>query len=205
VALARALAVDPRLVLLDEPLRSLDPETAAEIRMLLHSHVRSTAVVVTHDPVDAVAVADRLAVIEQGRMTQLGAVREVLSHPTTPFVAALSGAVRVVGRVRGGWWRAGALALRHPGPDRDVAAVLRPDHVRLHPCEPGAQPGELGEGRWRARVTRWEQTVSAVRVHTQEPAVAVDVAWDRFTALELTPGVTVELTVTPGEVSFDVR
>lgn len=205
VALARALAVEPRLVLLDEPLRSLDPETAAEIRMLLAAHLRSTAIIVTHDPLDAVALADRLLVIEDGRITQKGPVRDVLRHPETAFAAALSGHVRVEGRVEAGWWRAGALSLRHPGPDGACAAVLRPDHVSLHPCAPGDEPGPLGEGRWRARVVRWEQTVAAVRVHTQDPAVAVDVSWDRFTDLELTPGVTVELTVTPGEVSFDER
>lgn len=99
VALARALAVDPRLVLLDEPLTSLDLQTAAEIRMLLADHLRSTAVVITHDPVDAVAVADRLLVLERGRVAQQGAVRDVLRHPATPFAGALAGHVRIAGQV----------------------------------------------------------------------------------------------------------
>ncbi len=99
VAVARALAVEPRLVLLDEPLTSLDIQTAAEIRMLLADQLRSTAVVITHDPVDALAIADRLVVIERGRVTQDGAVREVLRHPATPFAQALSSHVRIAGRI----------------------------------------------------------------------------------------------------------
>ena len=99
VALARALAVEPRLVLLDEPLTSLDIQTATEIRMLLADQLRSTAVVITHDPVDALAIADRLVVIERGRVTQHGSVREVLRHPVTPFAQALSSHVRIAGRI----------------------------------------------------------------------------------------------------------
>lgn len=99
VAVARALAVEPRLVLLDEPLTSLDLQTAAEIRMLLADQLRSTAVVITHDPVDALAIADRLVVIERGRVTQDGSVRDVLRHPATPFARALSGHVRIAGRI----------------------------------------------------------------------------------------------------------
>ena len=97
VAVARALAVEPRLVLLDEPLTALDIQTAAEIRMLLADQLRSTAVVITHDPVDALAIADRLVVIERGRVTQYGSVREVMGHPATPFARALSDHVRIAG------------------------------------------------------------------------------------------------------------
>lgn len=99
VAVARALAVEPRLVLLDEPLTSLDIQTAAEIRMLLADQLRSTAVVITHDPVDALAIADRLVVIERGMVAQHGSVREVLRHPATPFAQALSDHVRIAGRI----------------------------------------------------------------------------------------------------------
>lgn len=99
VAVARALAVDPRLVLLDEPLTSLDLQTATEIRMLLADQLRSTAVVITHDPVDALAIADRLVVLERGRVTQHGSVRDVLRHPATPFARALADHVRMAGRI----------------------------------------------------------------------------------------------------------
>lgn len=203
VALARALSVDPALVLLDEPLTSLDPETAAGIRVLLTEHLTASAIIVTHDAVDAVALAHGLLVIENGRITQSGPVREVLRAPATGFSATLSGLVRVVGAVAGGWWTAGPLRLPCSAPEGSVAAVIRPDRVALAPVSAtSSRSGIFSPGTWRARVTRLEQTIGAVRVHTAEPAVAVDVASDIFAELELTPGVTVELTVTPGEVRF---
>jgi len=93
VALARALATAPRLLLLDEPLTSLDPETAAGIRSLLRaqlSETGTTALVATHDAVDAESLAGRLVVLEGGRITQQGDVRAVLEAPATLFVAAVA-------------------------------------------------------------------------------------------------------------------
>ncbi|MBD3940162.1 ATP-binding cassette domain-containing protein [Microbacterium sp. NEAU-LLC] len=102
VALARALATEPAVILLDEPLTSLDTETAGDVRALLHrqlSETRTAAIVATHDAVDAVALASRLVVLEDGRVTQSGPVREVLAAPATRFAAAVAGLNRVVGRV----------------------------------------------------------------------------------------------------------
>ena len=91
VALARALAASPRLLLLDEPLRSLDPVTAAGIRAAMSEHIAGvTCVVVTHDLADAAALADRVLVLEAGRVTQEGSLPDVLAHPATTFVAALA-------------------------------------------------------------------------------------------------------------------
>jgi molybdate transport system ATP-binding protein len=104
VALARALATSPRVLLLDEPLTSLDPETAAGIRALLRDQLAetgTTAVVATHDAADAAALARRLVVLEAGRITQAGTVREVLDRPATPFVTAV--AATVPGRPGDGW------------------------------------------------------------------------------------------------------
>ncbi len=97
VALARALATSPRVLLLDEPLTSLDPETAAGIRLLLSDQLAdtgTTAIVATHDAADAVSLAARLVVLEAGRITQSGVVRDVLDGPATPFVAAVAAAHR---------------------------------------------------------------------------------------------------------------
>jgi molybdate transport system ATP-binding protein len=94
VALARALATSPRVLLLDEPLTSLDPATAAGIRALLTEQLAATgttALVATHDAVDAASLATRLIVLEEGCVTQAGPVHAVLDAAATPFVAAVSG------------------------------------------------------------------------------------------------------------------
>lgn len=93
VALARALATSPRVLLLDEPLTSLDPATADGIRALLRDELAdtgTTVVMATHDAADAVALADRLIVLEAGRVTADGAPAAVLASPATPFAAALA-------------------------------------------------------------------------------------------------------------------
>jgi len=94
VALARALATSPRVLLLDEPLTSLDPETAAGIRALLLEQLRvtgTTALVATHDAADAASLASRLIVLENGRVTQTGPVQAVWDAPATPFVTIVAG------------------------------------------------------------------------------------------------------------------
>ncbi len=94
VALARALVGDPALVLLDEPLGALDASTRDDVRRTLRAVLtasRATAIVVTHDPVDAVALADRMLVLEAGRQLQLGSVAEVTAAPRSPWVAELLG------------------------------------------------------------------------------------------------------------------
>ncbi|MEQ6897690.1 ATP-binding cassette domain-containing protein [Microbacterium sp. KR10-403] len=94
VALARALATSPRVLLLDEPLTSLDPETAGGIRALLTEQLNeteTTALVATHDAADAASLASRLVILEDGRVTQTGTVREVLDAPATPFITIIAG------------------------------------------------------------------------------------------------------------------
>lgn len=199
VALARALATAPAAILLDEPLTSLDTETAADVRALLHQQLAATgttAVVATHDAVDAVALASRLVVLEGGQVTQSGPVREVLASPATRFAAAVAGLNRVEGRTDAASWRAGNLVLpvpagaRHPSP----AAVFRPSDVRVMDGPP------RGAGEWAARIVRLEQTPAGVRVRTADPDVAVDVAADR--AAGLAPGDPITLRVDPADVRF---
>jgi molybdate transport system ATP-binding protein len=215
VALARALATSPAVLLLDEPLTSLDTETAGDVRALLHDQLASThttAVVATHDAVDAVSLASRLVVLEDGRITQSGPVRAVLGAPATRFGAAVAGLNHVVGRVRSGRWqrgelslgtRAAASALREGA---EAAAVFRPSAVRLERAGADTWTGALrlaptiAEGEWLARVTRLEQTPAGVRVRTAEPDVAADLAPDRVAELGLAPGVPVRLRVAGDDV-----
>ncbi|MEZ3160519.1 ABC transporter ATP-binding protein [Microbacterium sp. BWT-B31] len=213
VALARALVTHPRVLLLDEPLTSLDAETAGDIRALLHEQLTdasATAIVVTHDAVDAAALARRLVVVEEGAIVQQGPVAEVLGAPATRFAAAVAGLNRVVGRARGGAWTSGdgAVTLHACDPGSQavasvdgiaLAALVRPSAVRLEAAGVDAPPEP---GTWIARVARLDQTPAGVRVHTGDPAIAVDLPTDAVAALGLERGAIVRLGVSPRDVRF---
>ncbi len=222
VALARALATSPRVLLLDEPLTALDPETAGEIRALVAeqlTHSRVTALVVTHDAVDAASLAQRLVVLEDGRVTQEGAVRDVLATPATRFAAVVAGTNRMLGTAEGGRWRHADIVLdAADAASRAAAAVdgaalaalVRPGAVRLEDVVETTWTGALRltretepvAGEWLARVVRFEQTPAGARVHTAEPPVAVDIPADVVAARGLVPGAVVRLRVDPADVRF---
>jgi ABC-type Fe3+/spermidine/putrescine transport system ATPase subunit len=99
VALARALAVDPGLILLDEPLSNLDARLRLELRAELrriHAETRTTCLYVTHDQEEALSLADRIAVMNRGRIEQIGAPREVYTHPANEFTARFLGEINLV-------------------------------------------------------------------------------------------------------------
>ena len=200
VAVARALAASPRAVLLDEPLVALDPATAGDIRQMLRDQLTGiTTIAVTHDAADAVALADRLVVIESGRVTQTGPVRDVLSAPASDFVASIAGVNRLVGVAADGGWRSGhrrlastdaaslALAAVVGSP---LAAVFRPEHVQV--------VGDAESDAWETEVTRLESTLAGVRVRTGSCAVDVSLA----EADGLVPGDQVRLRIDPERVRF---
>ncbi|GAA1963211.1 sulfate/molybdate ABC transporter ATP-binding protein [Microbacterium deminutum] len=220
VALARALATEPSALLLDEPLTSLDPETADGIRAVLGAQLAgadTTTVIVTHDAVDAAALARRLVVIEDGRVTQDAVVRDVFRAPATPFAATIAGVNRIVGVARDGLWTGGDPVVSLAAGDaasrialsRDAArvtAVFPPSAVRLTRADGPADPRADGSpvpGEWTARVQRLEQTPSGVRVHTVEPAVAADLTPDAVTSLSLGPGAAVRLAVAAADVRIN--
>lgn len=194
VAVARALAARPRAVLLDEPLVALDAVTAAEIRAMLRDALEGvTAVAVTHDAVDAAALADRLLIVEEGRGTQLGPVRQVLAAPASDVAARIAGLERVVGVASGGDWESGGWRLRSadPFPGRDgspLAAVFRAAHVRI---------GD-GPNGWDAVIERREPTTTGVRVVADRGAAEVSV----LDAAGLTPGDAVRFSLAPEHVRF---
>ena len=165
VALARALAPDPRLLLLDEPLAALDVTTRAEVRRDLKRHLASfqgTRLVVTHDPLEAVALADRLIVMEKGRLVQTGPPAEVTERPRSQYVADLVG----VNLLRG---EAGHGSVRMPGgpvvaaagaESGDVFAVIHPRAVAIHRRRPEGSPRNV----WSGRASHIELLGNRVRV-----------------------------------------
>lgn len=203
VAVARALAASPRAVLLDEPLVALDPATAGEIRRMLRDQLTGlTTIAVTHDAADAVALAERLIVVEAGRLTQTGPVREVLATPASGFVAAIAGVNRLVGVARDGGWQGGELRLTSTDAASRalaiadgvaLAAVFRPQDARI------IAAGDSRDGNgWSATVTRLESTLAGIRVHTT--AGQVDVSLTDAAGLE--PGAPVRLRIDPAHVRF---
>jgi putative spermidine/putrescine transport system ATP-binding protein len=138
VALARALAIEPQVLLLDEPLSALDAKVRAQLRdeiRRVQLEVGITTLFVTHDQEEALAIADRVGVMREGRLEQLAPPTEVYSRPATSFVAEFVGlSNRLDGEVRGGkvTVRGCTLPLMEPDtPDGRVVALVRPEAVTL--------------------------------------------------------------------------
>jgi sulfate transport system ATP-binding protein len=139
VALARALAAQPRVLLLDEPFGALDAKVRQELRQWLrelHREIHCTTVLVTHDQEEAFAVADRVVVMNRGRIEQAGSPREVFERPASPFVMDFLGRVNVFhGRVQNGRAFLGDTVV--PCPDyphdeeRDAALYVRPHELAI--------------------------------------------------------------------------
>jgi sulfate transport system ATP-binding protein len=134
VALARALAVSPRILLLDEPFGALDATVRKTLRRELrriHETTGLTTVFVTHDQEEALDIADRVALLNGGRIEQIGLPQALLDQPASAFVAGFVGqSNRLQGRVEGGVFRAGAASLAAPGAaDGPALAYVRPDQL----------------------------------------------------------------------------
>ena len=152
VALARALVGEPRLLLLDEPLAAVDAAARAEVRAELQhhlAHVRGVRLVVTHDPVEAMLLADRLVVLEGGRVTQTGSAAEVGAQPRSEYVARLLGVNLYRGTAADGCITlVGGGVLVAPGaPPGSVLAMVRPQAVALHLTRPAGTPRNVWPGR----------------------------------------------------------
>ena len=141
IALARALATEPGLLLLDEPLSALDAIVRVHLRQEIRSLQRKlgvTTVMVTHDQEEALSVADRIVVMNHGVIEQVGTPLEVYREPASPFVADFVGKVNVLpSRVLDGQLEIGTLRIPHEGEDRPVQVYLRPEDVLARPIAPG--------------------------------------------------------------------
>ena len=135
-ALARALATDPRLLLLDEPLAALDVGTRSAVRRDLRRHLETfegMRILVTHDPVDAYALADRVAILDAGRVVQIGTLAEVTAHPRSRYVADLIGVNLVSGTIADGTLQtiSGARVVIADALPGQSFAVIRPHSISL--------------------------------------------------------------------------
>src|SRR5687767_390541 len=157
VALARALAVEPKVLLLDEPFGALDAKVRQELRRWLrrlHAEIHLTSVFVTHDQEEALELANRVVVMNEGEIEQDGTPEQVVEHPATPFVVNFLGQVNIFhGRVQGGRALLGPLSIEYPEHPhteaRGAAGYSRPHELEL-------SRGEEGGGLWA--------TVSDVRM-----------------------------------------
>ncbi|MBP2707423.1 ABC transporter ATP-binding protein [Microbispora sp. RL4-1S] len=189
VALARALAVRPRLLLLDEPLAALDAHTRLEIRAELRRHLAGfdgATVLVTHDPLDAMVLADRLVVIENGGVVQSGTPGEIARHPRTDYVARLVGLNLYRGEAGGDQVVVGdvrfSTAERVTGP---AFVAFPPSAVALYRTRPDGSPRNL----WKLHIDGVERHGDHIRVHLRGPLpLAADVTPAAATDLDLIPG-----------------
>jgi ABC-type Fe3+/spermidine/putrescine transport system ATPase subunit len=152
VALARAIVVEPEVLLLDEPLSNLDASLREEMRFeirRLHDELGMTSVYVTHDQTEAMATADRIVVMNEGRIEQVGTPVEVYDQPRTRFVAAFIGRTNLIdGRVEDGAFRAGPLAVPLPHDHAAPRAIsVRPHGIGIEARQAPGQPY-----RWPARI-----------------------------------------------------
>ncbi|MFE2754467.1 ABC transporter ATP-binding protein [Actinosynnema sp. NPDC059335] len=200
VALARALATDPRLLLLDEPLAALDAATRLQVRADLGSHLDAFAghtVLVTHDPVDAMVLADRLVVLEGGRVVQEGPPVEVARHPRTPYVADLVGLNLYRGTAAGATVdlaEGGRLTLARPahGP---VLVTFAPNAVTLHATRPDG-----AANTWPVTAAGMEQHAHTTRVRLAgAPPALADITTATLAELRPRPGDRLWAAVEPAE------
>jgi molybdate transport system ATP-binding protein len=189
VALARAMVGDPRLLLLDEPLAALDAATRTEVRRDLRRHLASfdgTRLLVTHDPLEAMALADRLVVLEGGHITQTGSPAEVSGRPRSRYAAELVGVNLFRGHADGHAVKlpGGVLVVAddHHG---EVFAAVHPHAVALHRQPPEGTPRNIWPGTADALEVVGDRV--RVRVSGTVPVVA-----------EVTPAAASELRLADG-------
>jgi molybdate transport system ATP-binding protein len=210
VAIARALAADPALLLLDEPMAALDVAVAPALRQLLRRVLRDTrrtAVLVTHDLIDALSLADRVIVLEGGRIVEDGPTRTVLSHPRSAFAARIAGVDLITGTAE-----SHALftpeGLRIQGivdpacvPGQHAVAVFSPAAVAVHVHSPTGSP----RNHFAVIITELEPRGELVRVHAADTTggtgdLVADITAAAAADLDLIPGKPVHYAIKATEV-----
>lgn len=208
VAVARALAAEPRVLLLDEPMAALDVAVRPALRQVLRRVLAGRSVVmVTHDVLDALLLADRVVVVEGGRVVEEGPTSVVLTRPQSAFAARIAGLNMVTGT-----WHDGAVAAPDgtivtglagdpaPVPGEPVVAVFRPSAVSVFATAPGGSP----RTSLSVAITDLEPHGDQVRVHAARPgeqSLSADVTAHAAADLDLAPGMPVVFAVKASEVT----
>ncbi|WP_086824587.1 ABC transporter permease [Streptomyces sp. NRRL B-24572] len=207
VALARALAARPRLLLLDEPLAALDQTTRAHVRHTLRRHLAGfggVCLIVTHDPVEAVSLADRVLVLEDGRTLQDASPAEVSRHPRSPWVARMLG--------RNAWpgtASAEGLALdgggtlitaEQPPAGTPALAIIAPEAVAVHRERPGGSPRNVWPGTVR-EITASGSRLRVLVTSDSAPSLVAEITPQAAAELGLADGVPVWTGVKATEVT----
>jgi molybdate transport system ATP-binding protein len=170
VALARAQVRNPSVLLLDEPLASVDANNRAAVRRILRRELRDSGsyrILVTHDPLEAAALADRVVVLDQGRVTQVGTINDLRTHPRSSYVAELVGMNFFAGQASDGAITLpnGARLISASVPDGAVLATVHPRAVSLYSERPTGSPRNV----WLGTVASIEPSLEQVRIHVTGP------------------------------------
>ncbi|MFT4009832.1 MAG: ATP-binding cassette domain-containing protein [Nocardioidaceae bacterium] len=204
VGLARALAADPTLLLLDEPLAALDVDVAAEVRQTLRTVLTGRAtLLVSHNVLDALLLADRVVVLDAGRIVEQGPTADVLSRPTSLFAASLAGINLVIGQIDGSTVRGDltveGVAAGSYGGGTEGVAVFRPNAVAVYLDRPDGSP----RNAFPLTITDLLPQGPVIRVRAG--SLAADVTPAAVAALGLAPGVRAWFVVKATEVSVYPR
>ena len=170
VALARALATDPKLLLLDEPLAALDAATRIAVRRDLREHLGrfdGVRILITHDPLDAYSLADRVVILEAGRVTQTGTLADIAAHPRSRYIAQLVGTNLLTGTITGTTFTAanGATLVVDTEVDGHAYAAIAPSAIALYTTPPEGSPRNV----WQTTIADIDRAFDRVRVSLSEP------------------------------------
>jgi len=203
VAVARALAADPRLLLLDEPMASLDVEVRPALRQTLRRVLADrTTVIVTHDVLDALLLADRVVVLDNGRVVEDGDTRVVLTRPRSRFAARLAGVNLLSGTWTGdhvalddgGGVVYGIAAEPLPQPGDRVVATFKPHAVAVYRDLPQGSP----RNSFGVRIDELEPLGDLIRLRTEQ--LSADVTLQAVADLDLVPGTWAAFSVKATEI-----
>ncbi|SES96224.1 sulfate transport system ATP-binding protein [Nitrosospira multiformis] len=198
IALARALAVEPKVLLLDEPFGALDAKVRKELRSWLrrlHDEMHITSVFVTHDQEEALEVADRVVVMNEGRIEQIGSPDEVYEHPASPFVYKFLGKVNLFhGRLHRGRAWIGGIEIDAPehteAEELSAVAYVRPHDIHVDKVDNALN----GKGAIAAHVSHILSVGPVVRLQLRrddgkdKELIEVEISRERFRELQLTQG-----------------
>ena len=205
VALARALVLEPRLLLLDEPLAALDATTRGEVRRELRSALDSfdgARIVVTHDPIDALALATRVVVIERGTMQQAGTLTELRARPRSRYIADLVGVNLYRGTLTGPSLRTvegvDIIVVNDENVSGEAFAVVHPDAVAIHRELPAGSP----RNTWRGTIADIDDQGRRARVRIDATLpITAEITQDARAELDLHVGSDVWVSVKATEIA----